>query len=79
MLATFADQFRNTPAREEMEHARKLAADAGGDPREARWQGQDLSKLEPEQMEALLGDTVLKEFKVRLGRIGLEYQSPDRP
>jgi hypothetical protein len=79
MLATFADQFRNTPAREEMEHARKLAAEAGGEPRQARWQGQDLDKLDPEQMESLLGDTVLKEFKVRLGRIGLEYQSPDRP
>ena len=33
----------------------------------------------PEAMEQVLADTVLKEFKVRLGRIGLEYQSPVRP
>jgi hypothetical protein len=30
-------------------------------------------------MEQVLADTVLKEFKVRLGRIGLEYQSPPTP
>lgn len=79
MLATFADSFRNRGAREEQEHARKLAADAGVKEHSARWQGQDLDKLDPEEMEALLGNTVLKEFKVRLGRIGLEYQSPARP
>jgi hypothetical protein len=35
--------------------------------------------LEPEEMERLLADTVLKEFKIRLGRIGIEYQTPARP
>jgi hypothetical protein len=30
-------------------------------------------------MENLLADTVLHEFKVRLERIGLEYQTPVRP
>jgi hypothetical protein len=30
-------------------------------------------------MESLLADTVLKEFKTRLGRIGIEYQTPARP
>jgi len=35
--------------------------------------------MEPEQMEEVLADTVLKEFKVRLGRIGIEYQTPVRP
>jgi hypothetical protein len=30
-------------------------------------------------MEDLLATTVLKEFKTRLGRIGLEYQTPARP
>ena len=29
--------------------------------------------------EAVLAETVLKEFKTRLSRIGLEYQSPERP
>ncbi len=27
----------------------------------------------------MLADTVLKEFKTRLGRIGIEYQTPVRP
>jgi hypothetical protein len=30
-------------------------------------------------MEAVLADTVLHEFKVRLGRIGIEYQTPSAP
>jgi hypothetical protein len=30
-------------------------------------------------MERLLSDTVLKEFKIRLERIGIEYQTPARP
>ena len=77
MLATFADSFRNQPAREELRRARQLAGEAS--PGSAEWQGADLSRLEPEEMEALLADTVLKEFKTRLGRIGIEYQTPDRP
>ena len=34
------------------------------------------ARMAPEEMEAVLADTVLKEFKTRLGRIGLEYQTP---
>ena len=45
----------------------------------AVWNGTNLSVLEPAAMEQVLADTVLKEFKVRLGRIGLEYQSPPTP
>jgi len=45
----------------------------------AEWHGKDLNALEPEEMEHLLADTVLKEFKLRLGRIGIRYQSPARP
>jgi len=30
-------------------------------------------------MEGVLSDTVLKEFKVRLGRIGIDYQTPVAP
>jgi hypothetical protein len=44
-----------------------------------RFHGADLGTLEPEEMEQLLGTTVLKEFKSRLGRLGLEYQTPARP
>ena len=77
MLATFADSFRNQPGREEMRALRETIGGYGAP--KAQWQGADLSALEPEQMEHLLADTVLKEFKTRLTRIGLEYQTPARP
>lgn len=76
MLATFADSFRNNPAREEFRRIRGQLGEAGV---HARWQGVDLVAMEPEEMEHVLADTVLKEFKIRLGRIGLEYQTPVRP
>ena len=80
MLATFADSFREGAAREELAHARaRMAEESGVERRSARWQGEDLATLAPEEMETLLADTVLKEFKTRLGRIGLEYQTPPRP
>ena len=72
MLATFADAFRNNRTADEMEAA-------GVERSHATYQGVDLGVLEPEQMEEVLADTVLKEFKVRLGRIGVEYQTPVRP
>jgi hypothetical protein len=76
MLATFADSFRAGPAQEEMARLRR---ESGGAPEASQWQGVDLSDLEPREMEALLADTVLAEFKRRLERIGLEYQTPLRP
>ena len=75
MLATFADQFRNPESREEMRVARERA----GGQQAATWQGADLSQLDPEHMESLLADTVLGEFKNRLSRVGIEYQTPVRP
>lgn len=72
MLATFADAFRNNRTADELEAA-------GVERSHATYQGVDLGVLEPEQMEEVLADTVLKEFKVRLGRIGVEYQTPVRP
>jgi hypothetical protein len=76
MLATFAGAFRNNPAAAEF---RRVEGELGAAPHQARWQGVDLARMEPEAMEAVLADTVLKEFKVRLGRIGIEYQTPIRP
>jgi hypothetical protein len=74
MLATFADAFRNNPAAAEFE---RLNAER---PRpDASWQGRQLSQMKPEDMEAVLASTVLKEFKTRLGRIGIEYQTPVQP
>ncbi len=77
MLATFADRFRGQSAI--MEETRKLAQDAVGAPKKNVWHGTDLSSADPSEMEAVLADTVLKEFKIRLGRIGLEYQTPSQP
>jgi hypothetical protein len=74
MLATFADSFRQRPAQEELRRAREAGAGAAPE-----WHGHNLADMAPEEMEGLLADTVLKEFKVRLGRIGIEYQSPERP
>jgi hypothetical protein len=75
MLATFADAFRNNRAAAEF---RRIEEEAGGE-HHSRWQGVDLAVMEPEAMEAVLADTVLKEFKTRLTRIGIEYQTPVRP
>jgi len=76
MLATFADAFRNNPAEAEFEKIEQRLQAKG---LHANYNGVDLAKMAPEQMEGVLADTVLKEFKTRLGRIGLEYQTPDRP
>jgi hypothetical protein len=72
MLATFADAFRETRAPAELHRL-------GIERQHADYQGADLGVLEPEQMERLLADTVLKEFKARLGRIGITYQTPTVP
>jgi|DewCreStandDraft_4_1066084.scaffolds.fasta_scaffold05351_10 rubrerythrin len=76
MLATFADAFRNNPARAEFKRIENELGRAGV---QAQWQGANLVAMDPEEMEQLLADTVLKEFKIRLGRIGIEYQTPARP
>lgn len=72
MLATFADAFRDNRSVDEMEAA-------GIERPHSNYQGADLGVLAPEEMEQVLADTVLKEFKTRLGRIGIEYQTPIRP
>ncbi len=77
MLATFAEAFRDAPSPEEVTRFRSaLGEDA---PKPSTWQGRRIDGLPPEEMERLLADTVLKEFKLRLERIGLEYQTPIRP
>lgn len=78
MLATFADTFETAGAT--IDEGRNVAAQHGGDDRTATsWHGAELSSASAEEMEAVLADTVLNEFKTRLGRIGLEYQSPKVP
>ncbi len=72
MLAAFADAFRDTRAVDELKSL-------GLERPHSEYQGADLGVMEPEEMEHLLADTVLKEFKTRLGRIGIDYQTPERP
>ncbi len=48
----------------------------GGFDEPVMFQGQDLRKLDQEKAQGLLTGSILSEFKVRLGRIGLEYQDP---
>ncbi|CAG1001039.1 hypothetical protein MYXO_03015 [Myxococcaceae bacterium] len=75
MLATFADAFRKAPSEEERARIRAELGERG----DVEWQGKSLASVDPSEIEALLADTVLKEFKLRLGRVGIEYQSPVRP
>ena len=78
MLATFGAAFRQGPSPEEVaqrlrEHG--VEAKAG----EQSWHGVKLGEASPEELETVLGDTILKEFKLRLERVGVEYQTPVQP
>ena len=80
MLATFADRFRDSAMNEERNRFREKLEEAGGEAAPApQWHGVNLAEASPEELEGVLSDTVLKEFKTRLGRIGIEYQTPARP
>jgi 1,2-phenylacetyl-CoA epoxidase catalytic subunit len=77
MLATFADSFRGQAAN--MEETRRIVQENTSEQKSQVWHGTDLATADPAQMENVLADTVLNEFKTRLSRIGLEYQSPAQP
>ncbi len=80
MLATFADAFRRNPMKAEMDRIEAEASRQGSPiERRADFRGVDLTHMEPEEMERVLADTVLVDFKNRLSRIGIEYQTPARP
>ena len=80
MLATFADAFRRNPMKAEMDRIEAEAAERGNPvERRAEFHGVDLAHMEPEEMERVLADTVLADFKGRLARIGIEYQTPKSP
>ena len=81
ILATFADAFRrNTKAFEEGQRMGDRQRElTGAAPGKMEWQGANLAELAPAEMEQLLAATVLKEFKIRLDRLGLEYQTPSAP
>ncbi len=67
MLAVFSDAFSGDGPDNRLNRT---------EPADAEWHGTNLSTASPEEMKAVLTDTVLGEFKTRLARIGLEYQSP---
>jgi hypothetical protein len=71
MLATFSDSFSNADS--------KPRPQADGPVAAADFHGTNLATATPEEMEAVLANTVLGEFKTRLARVGLEYQTPTVP
>jgi hypothetical protein len=74
MLATFADAFRQAPGEAER---KRFERELGRN--DAEWHGVKLGTADPKEMEEALSATVLKDFKLRLGRIGIDYQTPVRP
>jgi len=78
MLATFGEQLRQGPSPEEV-RARLAQHGETAPPVEKEWHGVRLGEASPEELEAALYDTILREFKIRLERIGIEYQTPVRP
>ena len=78
MLATFADRFRDGSIDAQRERARAAAPERPDGPA-PEYHGVNLEEASPEELENVLTNTVLGEFKTRLRRIGLEYQAPDQP
>lgn len=77
MLATFADAFKQ--AETALGVSRELSADSGVTPDDDDWHGASLTTASIDELEAVLADTVLKEFKTRLDRVGIQYQQPEVP
>jgi len=77
MLATFGAAFRDGPSPEEVDE--RLRAHGVEKKAEGTWKGVRLGEASPAELEQVLGDTILADFKSRLERIGLEYQTPARP
>jgi len=78
MLATFADRFRDGAIDAQRERMHEAMGDAPEKPA-PEFHGVNLDAASPEELENVLTNTVLGEFRTRLARIGLEYQTPDRP
>jgi 1,2-phenylacetyl-CoA epoxidase catalytic subunit len=73
MLATFADRFRDGAI---VEQRRRMQERGEASDEAATWKGLDLGEASPEDLEKTLSNVVLNEFKTRLERLGLEYQTP---
>jgi rubrerythrin len=77
MLKVFQPQDGDDEVQREADRVVQKAREARGRPDEpVIFQGQDLRNLDPEATTKLLTDSILGEFKVRLERLGLEFQNP---
>ncbi|MBW2401500.1 MAG: ferritin-like domain-containing protein [Deltaproteobacteria bacterium] len=77
MLQTFTELFsKSAAAVQEGNRLSREAGDAGENTGRADYNGTDLNGMEADAIEDVLANTVIGEFKTRLSRIGLEYQSP---
>ncbi len=78
MLATFNLAFDQGRAMEDKERdaAEKMAAEQGAELTDVEWHGTNLTTASTDERQAVLEETVLGEFKLRLARIGLDYQAP---
>ncbi|MDP6979420.1 MAG: hypothetical protein QF570_12605 [Myxococcota bacterium] len=74
MLAASADRFREMASTDELGRARDISLE---EREQVEWKGVNISEAPPEDLQAVLSDTVLSEFKTRLTRLGIEYQTPD--
>ncbi len=78
MLAAFEELFGQTnEAVKEGQRLSAAAAEAGEEVVETQYNGTKLNSLDAGEIGDVLTVSVLNEFKTRLGRIGLEYQSPE--
>lgn len=67
MLAAFADSFKQLPPPSSIPEVENI---------DIEWHGVNLAKASSDEMESLLANTVIGEYKTRLNRIGLEYRQP---
>jgi rubrerythrin len=74
MLAAFADRFRDGAIDEQRRRVREQVGDTGE--ASPTWKGIDVASASSEELEKTLTNVVLNEFKTRLERLGLEYQTP---
>ncbi len=72
ILETFAAAFRHSHLLDELR--RGLTA-PGMAALRSKWRGVALDRLDSSELESLLSDTVQKEFKTRLERIGIDYEA----
>ncbi|MEZ5229408.1 MAG: ferritin-like domain-containing protein [Acidimicrobiales bacterium] len=77
MLATFSTAFADDGRIDDATRAQKLAAGGVDEGTSMDYHGVNLATASNPERQGVLEATVIEEFKVRLARIGLEYQAPE--